>query len=88
MEAHKERREQVEKDERDGKMIKDHDNKETGLDPMAKNIIRESVITTTTTTTTSRGEDNNKEEVVGAANDPDDLLVFFRSVHKIDSSLE
>jgi hypothetical protein len=76
MEANKERREQVEKEEDDGRP--DQSATETpapaGLDPTAKTLIRESIIT----------EDGGG----GKAADDDDVLAFSRSVHKIDSSLE
>ncbi|KAJ0049283.1 hypothetical protein Pint_15743 [Pistacia integerrima] len=71
MEASKERREQVQKQkveevERDAR-------KTMGVGAMAKDLIRESIITQ---------HDDDK------AQHPDDVLVFSRSVHKIDSSLE
>lgn len=85
MEANKERREQVEKKEEDEETKKkkkkndgrpDQSATETpapaGLDPTAKTLIRESIIT----------EDG------GGGKAADDVLAFSRSVHKIDSSLE
>ncbi|KAE8056718.1 hypothetical protein FH972_013464 [Carpinus fangiana] len=77
MEANKERREQVEKKKVDDGRP-DQSATETpapaALDPTAKTLIRESIIT----------EDGGG----GKAADDDDVLAFSRSVHKIDSSLE
>lgn len=76
MEAHKERKEQVEKEQekkRESNQISNDDKckREVESDTMAKIIIRENTI--------SSGE---------RAQDPNDVLAFSRSVHNIDSSLE
>ncbi|BFG14442.1 hypothetical protein CerSpe_007160 [Prunus speciosa] len=47
-----------------------------GFDPAAKAIIEECIIS------------HEGEEGGGGAKNPDDVLAFSRSVHKIDSSLE
>lgn len=81
MEAHKERKEQVENEEStrkgSGKNIisnqinDDGSNKELESDTVTKRIIRDNII--------SNGE---------TAQAPNDVLAFSRSVHKVDSSLE
>ncbi|KAL9377230.1 hypothetical protein Peur_031350 [Populus x canadensis] len=49
--------------------------------PMAKMLIRESIVSDNS----SNG--NGDEESKAGAQDPDDVLAFSRSVHKIDSSV-
>ncbi|RHN73471.1 hypothetical protein MtrunA17_Chr2g0298831 [Medicago truncatula] len=78
MEAHKERNEQVEKEENTRGSEKIVDNKindrckrELENDTVTKRIIRDNII--------SNGE---------TAQAPNDVLAFSRSVHKVDSSLE
>jgi hypothetical protein len=81
MEAHKERQEQVEKQEdntRGSRMKKisdqindDKSKRELESDTMIKRIIRDNII--------SNGE---------TAQAPNDVLAFSRSVHNVDSSLE
>ncbi|KAG5242901.1 hypothetical protein IMY05_006G0063100 [Salix suchowensis] len=79
METRKERKEQSEKEvteEKKGSSTK-------GVaDPMTKILIRESIISNSSDTC---GPEENKQAGV---QDPDDVLAFSRSVHKIDSSLE
>lgn len=82
MEENKERREQVQKQkveevERDAKKKNDFDTKTMGVGAMAKELIRESIIT--------QHDDDDQDD---KAQHPDDVLDFSRSVHKIDSSLE
>jgi hypothetical protein len=79
METKKERKEHLEKEgteEKKGSSTKGVD------DPMAKILIRESIISNSSDTV---GPKENKQVDV---QDPDDVLAFSRSVHKIDSSLE
>ncbi|KAJ8755927.1 hypothetical protein K2173_024472 [Erythroxylum novogranatense] len=81
MEANRERREELEKKE----ALKDDSNgsrsqqlkkpSTTGFDPITKQIIRESIVS---------GSGQLEED----SQNPDDVLVFSRSVEKIDSSLE
>ncbi|KAF7837970.1 hypothetical protein G2W53_006452 [Senna tora] len=74
MEAHKERKEQVEREE--GKkhkyenMNNEEEKKKSEIGGAAKRIIGESIISS-----------GNKEA-------PDDVLAFSRSVHNVDSSLQ
>lgn len=78
MEANKERREQVEmkkeeKQEEKKNEVLESKNHTAGFDPMAKLLIRKSIV--------PDGGDRGAEA-------PEDVLAFSRSVHKIDSSLE
>ncbi|KAK3221263.1 hypothetical protein Dsin_008288 [Dipteronia sinensis] len=64
---------------------KDKDKKkseeEAKVGPSPKNLLRESIITNT--------DDTNKDnKSSGVAENPEDVLAFSRSVHKIDSSLD
>ncbi|KAJ9689355.1 hypothetical protein PVL29_014841 [Vitis rotundifolia] len=78
MEAYKERKEKLEKEEEDEKGKKSTKGT-ASFDPMAKAVLREAIITKS-----NCGED---EEKIGVK-DAEDVLVFSRSVHKIDSSLD
>ncbi|XP_018840925.1 uncharacterized protein LOC109006182 [Juglans regia] len=86
MEANEERREQLEITRDQGEKKKMNNNNvpentttqsSTGFDPMAKILIRKTIVT-------DSGEDQGDH----GAEAPDDVLAFTRSVHKIDSSLE
>ncbi|XP_041021971.1 uncharacterized protein LOC121263203 [Juglans microcarpa x Juglans regia] len=92
MEANKERREQLEIKKREeitrdqGEKKKKNNNNfpentttqsSTGFDPMAKILIRETIVA-----------DSGGDQGDHGAEAPDDVLAFSRSVHKIDSSLE
>ncbi|XLS51196.1 hypothetical protein HN51_011873 [Arachis hypogaea] len=75
MEAHKERREQVEKDEGSKKKEDNNNvNKLTG-ETVTQRVVRENVVS-------SIGHENER------AQDTNDVLAFSRSVHNVDSSLE
>ncbi|KAF9679825.1 hypothetical protein SADUNF_Sadunf06G0055300 [Salix dunnii] len=79
METRKEGKEQLEKEvteEKKGSSTQGVD------DPMTKISIRETIISDSSDT---GGPEENKQ--VGVQ-DPDDVLAFSRSVHKIDSSLD
>lgn len=79
MEAHKERREQLVEKEDQKQHTNDNEKKATCkesegiLDPLAKSFIKHSIIS------------NEPDE---EAQNSDDLLVFSRSLHNTDSSLE
>ncbi|KAI4344478.1 hypothetical protein L6164_011699 [Bauhinia variegata] len=79
MEAHKERKEQVKREEEEmrkgsgNKIIVGEENK-SGMDPVAKRIIRDSIIS----------DDSGNQRARAA----DDVLAFSRSVNKVDSSME
>ncbi|PON75422.1 hypothetical protein TorRG33x02_245160 [Trema orientale] len=97
MEAHKERREQLrEKEDDHEKQQKNHDHSKnkastSTMDPVTKALIRDSIISSDqgTTTPTSREKGNNISDDDGdGAQNYDDLLVFSRSLNKIDSSLD
>ncbi|OVA07523.1 hypothetical protein BVC80_37g10 [Macleaya cordata] len=83
MEANKERKE-VEKNQEQQNQRHDYDDNHdrtsssSSLNPTAKMLIQESIIT--------KGEDLEKGG--GGAQKPDDVLAFARSVNKVDSSLE
>lgn len=91
MEANKERREQLEIKKQEeitrdqGEKKKNNNNvpentttqSSTGFDPMAKILIRKTIVT-----------DSGGDQGDRGAEAPDDVLAFSRSVHKIDSSLE
>ena len=80
MEAHKERREQVEKEEeimrRGSRKTSNEDNDRSNKlgDPVTQRVIRETVVS---------GHNENER-----AQHPNDVLAFSRSVHNVDSSLE
>lgn len=85
MEAHKERTEQLRKEENDRNKERNKNGgraEDTGsltsVDPVAKVLIRETIISDGKTA--GRGS--------GGVEDPEDVLVYSRSVNKIDSSLE
>ncbi|XAR63721.1 hypothetical protein NMG60_11023759 [Bertholletia excelsa] len=86
MEAHKERQEQLEREDRAGtkkQSAQKFEARTTPGDPTAKarEVIRESLIT-------GNGDGTEKENHEGAARDPDDVLAFSRTVNKVDSSLD
>ncbi|KAK7329121.1 hypothetical protein VNO77_23267 [Canavalia gladiata] len=77
METHKEKREEIEKEEekRNGsRKINNEENERKG-DTMSKRVIRESIV--------SGGGKNNER-----AQAPQDILAFSRSVRNVDSLLE
>lgn len=78
MEAHKERREQMEKEEKKNATTGGHGGV---ADPVVKAVIRGCIISD------DKGHDD-KGGHGGGAQHPDDVLAFSRCVHKIDSSLE
>lgn len=75
--ASKERKEQLAKEVGGGKERTDvhREGHATSFDPIAKSVIREAIIT----------DGGGGKDV---AKNPDDVLVFSRSVNKVDSSLE
>ncbi|KAJ1439833.1 hypothetical protein SESBI_02055 [Sesbania bispinosa] len=86
MEAHKERKEQIEKEEdiRRGSRkqisnddINDKSKVEVKGDTVTKRVIREFIVS-------GDGSDNNENR----AQAPHDVLAFSRTVHNVDSSLE
>ncbi|XP_058189155.1 uncharacterized protein LOC131306749 [Rhododendron vialii] len=87
MEAHNERKEQVEKEERERMMKKEEERGEEVHSKMpedpatkAKEVIREAIV--------SGGDDQRDDQEEDKAREPDDVLVFSRAVNKVDSSLE
>ncbi|RDX58124.1 hypothetical protein CR513_62581, partial [Mucuna pruriens] len=74
MEAHKEKREQVEKEEeikRGWRKSSGNEENERKGESVSKRVIRESIVS-----------DNERAQT------PNDVLAFSRSVHNVDSSLE
>lgn len=90
MEARKERNEQKEKEEQQElqKMGRKNQSKtRSSIDPVTKDLICESITgaANTSSTTIGGGGQENKGHSVEVV---EDVLVFSRSVHKMDSSLE
>lgn len=89
MEARKERNEQKEKEEQQELQMgrKNQSKTRSYIDPVAKDLICESITgaANTSSTTIGGGGQENKGHSVEVV---EDVLVFSRSVHKMDSSLE